>query len=88
MESKAVGSWNVGIGEFSKSSPGNFKHHQTGNSERQGRTSIIEIPRFGICGILYPESVEIEEKDGAEKIKSGIRLIGYFLNPLILYFVK
>ena len=86
MESKAVGSWNFGIGGFSKSSSGNFKHHQTGNSERKGRTSVIEIPRFRICGILHPESVEIEEKDGDTKIKSGIRLFGYFLNPLNAFF--
>jgi hypothetical protein len=73
LESKAIGSWNFGIGGFSKSSTGNFKHHQTGNSERQRRTSFIEIPRFRICGILHPESDELEEKNDAEKIKSGNR---------------
>ena len=73
LESKAVGSWNFGIGGFSKSSSGNFKHHQIGNSERKGRTSVIEIPRFGICGILHPESFEFEEKNDDTKIKLGNR---------------
>ena len=82
MESKAVGSWNFGIGGFSKSSTGNFKHHQTGNYERKGRTSVIEIPRFRICGILHTESVKIEEKNCAEKNKSGNRFFDLFPNHL------
>ena len=39
---------------------------------------VIEIPRFGICGILHPESVEIEEKMALKKINQGT---GFSLFP-------